>query len=420
MKACLLLCGVTGWLTLFGPADGYGRPVRWQLKDLIREADVVVIGEVRASRHIAEGLQEIALTNQKVLKPNDVNHPPILFTVPSSDAFTLADPAPPLLVRGVRYLIFLRSTSAGQPLKLVSSTSGAIRLDVDKPGEAAGLLDGYPPVSRQFTGDRLVERVQELIVEGPSWPPARDRALELQTQGYSSETRDQMVKAAQCEDTSVRCIALGLLAQRQGKDASPILRQALDDPEVEVRWHAAHWLGRLGDTTGLERMRQDFADLAQERARAMSSSSRTQTKDDAETSNYLLLQMLDVARVLAELADQRGYGIAADTVSRGILAEQRYRAATVLVELTKSAADTPNRAEGAEAASLLCEAVKSEEDGDVFYRMVSLVAETLHASTATPVLEAAVQSMCQSEGMRRAAMTYRDTARAKTSSNETE
>jgi dienelactone hydrolase len=100
---------------------------------------------------------------------------------------------------------------------------------------------------------------------------------------------------------------LGLFAERKGKEAIPALRKALDDPSQKKHWIAAHHLGLLGDKSGLPRLLLDLNALAPKGGEGA----------------------LEVARVLAELGDAGGYGLAVRLASKGT-SHERWRAAEVL------------------------------------------------------------------------------------------
>ncbi len=102
--------------------------------------------------------------------------------------------------------------------------------------------------------------------------------------------------------------ALGLLAERNGKEAIPILKRALDDPSPKNRWVAAHHLGEFGDRSGLARMKQDLKSF---------SSTEGAPPSPNETPNARLVLALEVAKVLAELGDGVGYALAAQSATRG-------------------------------------------------------------------------------------------------------
>ncbi|MDE0867340.1 MAG: hypothetical protein OSA98_26495 [Rubripirellula sp.] len=113
---------------------------------------------------------------------------------------------------------------------------------------------------------------------------------------------------------------LGLLTQRGGAEAIPVLKKALLDANPKVRWAAADMLGTLNDGSGLEQMGQDF---------------KTFSSDQEH-----LEHALEVTRVLAEMSDISGYEFAADLATNGSSHGQRWRAAVVLAQIANTDKNT--------------------------------------------------------------------------------
>jgi HEAT repeat protein len=67
-----------------------------------------------------------------------------------------------------------------------------------------------------------------------------DRAKQLQAKGYKTDTPEQIIEATKSKSYFIRHIALELLTQRTGEKAISTLKEALNDPRIEVRWRAAH------------------------------------------------------------------------------------------------------------------------------------------------------------------------------------
>jgi len=174
--------------------------------------------------------------------------------------------------------------------------------------------------------------------KGRLLPP--DRAKQLQKKGYPTDTVEQIIEATKSESYYVRNIALELLTQRAGKQAIPTLKEALNDERIEVRWRAAHWLGTLGDKSGLEQMRQDLKELAPHDGVPPPPDPNVtdpcEIKQREGKRNLHIYYALDVARVLAELGDRQGYELAARMALAGPWVAQRYRAVSALVEMAKT------------------------------------------------------------------------------------
>ncbi|MBT4724215.1 MAG: alpha/beta fold hydrolase [Planctomycetaceae bacterium] len=112
---------------------------------------------------------------------------------------------------------------------------------------------------------------------------------------------------------------LGLLTQREGAEAIPILKQALVDTNPKVRWAAADLLGTLNDQSGIEQMRKDLKTFS--------------------TGPKHLEHALEVAKVLATMGDVSGYELAADLATSGSSQGQRWRAAVVLAHIANTDRD---------------------------------------------------------------------------------
>ncbi len=149
---------------------------------------------------------------------------------------------------------------------------------------------------------------------------------------------------------------LGLLAERQGLASIPTLRAALDDDDPKVRWSAAHLLGTLNDKSGLQQMRTDLETFS--------------------ANKEHLEHALEVAKVLAELGDNRGYNLAADLAVQGTTPGQRWRAAIVLAHIANTNKATLNAADMDPVAVLKAMAAKEREEG-VFFVFVDQVHKIL-------------------------------------------
>ena len=117
---------------------------------------------------------------------------------------------------------------------------------------------------------------------------------------------------------------LGLLAERQGKEAIPALRKALDDRSQKNRWVAAHHLGLLEDQIGLTSMKRDLKALAPKQGTPLPSD---------EQGHARLVLALEVAKVLAESGDAAGYALAAQLATEGANG-LRWRATEVLAHIS--------------------------------------------------------------------------------------
>lgn len=150
---------------------------------------------------------------------------------------------------------------------------------------------------------------------------------------------------------------LGLLAERDGAEAIPVLKKSLVDPDPKVRWAAADMLATLNDASGLDAMKKDL--------RAFSSQA-----DHLEHA-------LEVARVLAQLGDISGYELAAGLAASGATHGQRWRAAVVLAHLA-NADDTIAKPEGFDPIDVLKTMAAEEEHEGVFFVFIDQLHKILH------------------------------------------
>ncbi len=229
-----------------------------------------------------------------------------------------------------------------------------------------------------------------------------DWAVGLQERGYPTDTPAQIIEATKSESYVVRYTALRLLTQRTGKEAIPHLIQAPDDPRIQVRWHAAHLLGTLGDKSGVDRMRQDLQEFAPNNGAPIRPDPNVTDPDEIKNRenrrNVQLYDGLRAARVLAELGERDGYVLATTMALAGPLAVHRLHAVYTLVEIAKADSKIL-AAEGMDPASVLCAMADSEKVQAVFSTLVSF-AQKLPPDTAERILVIATKSPHQSEKMR--------------------
>lgn len=242
-----------------------------------------------------------------------------------------------------------------------------------------------------------------------------DPASNLQQLGYPTDTAEQILAATKSESYFVRHQALEVLTKRIGKEAIPTLKLFLADPKVEVRTRAAHFLGTLGDKSGLEQMRKDLKDLAPHNGVPLP----LDPNEDPETAkkkqarrNSDLVEALRVAKVLAELGDHRGYKLATGMALDGPLSVQRSEAVFVLVEIAKTDKKILST-QGIDPVSVLCKMAESERGQVPFGILVNLAHEKLDPDIAVRILEIAKNSQNQSETRRRAAQIILDQVKAK-------
>lgn len=224
-------------------------------------------------------------------------------------------------------------------------------------------------------------------------------ARELNSNGYPTNTTEQIIEATRSKSYPIRFCALNLLTERTGEKAIPELRKALNDERMEVRWRAAHLLGTLGDKGGLERMREDLRQFAPNNGAPTAPDPNAQDRDQVTESeqkrNLRLYYGLNAAKVLAELGDRRGYQLATRMALSGEWAAQRSEAIYVLAEIAKADKTTLAK-EKMDPASVLCAVAQSEKVRSVYSTLASS-AEQLGGDAGIQILESAMKSPHQSE-----------------------
>ena len=149
---------------------------------------------------------------------------------------------------------------------------------------------------------------------------------------------------------------LGLLAERKGAEAIPTLRESLQDADPKVRWSAAHLLGTLGETSGVDQMKTDL---------------ETFSSDESD-----LEHALEVAKVLAELGDCSGYELAANLAVNGATHGQRWRAGVALAHLANIDKASLNALDKDPVAVLKTMAAEETHEG-VFFVFIDQVHKIL-------------------------------------------
>jgi len=402
----------------------------WQVKDMVAEANVIAIATVKQLRY-DEGrsnvndLMDVDFSVNMILKRVGKDLSSFTLAHPAQKR-QMTDPRPISFIAGGRYLVFLKYADPSrsvQSLQLISPTSGAVQLQGNETISKPHLLDGYPGTFRRFNEPELLQRVQQLIsiFELLRHREVSEKERTLIIQGYSTDTPEHIIQAAKSESFMVRLIALEMLTEQSREKAIPTLKEALGDPEVEIRWRAAHWLGTLGDKSGLDQMRRDLKELAPNDGAPepldpnMAQDSQAMKKRENERNNRLYYA-IKVAKVLAELGDWRGYQLAA----RRVLEQEyrhRYNAVPVLVEIAKTDEATL-RSEGLSPISILCAMAESEKNEKVFKLLISLVATELRYDVAIRILEIAEHSQNQSQEARQEARQHIDAIKLKKEASE--
>lgn len=235
--------------------------------------------------------------------------------------------------------------------------------------------------------------------------PNIDHAIILKSKGYSTDTTEQIIEATRSKSYFIRHVALTLLTERTGKQAIPKLKEALNDPRMEVRWRAAHLLGTLGDRGGLKRMQRDLKEYAPNNGAPEPTDPNIiddhERKETERKRNLNLGYALDAALVLAEFGDRRGYELAVRIALAGPAIYHRSGAAHVLVEIAKTETNILST-EGIDPISILCKMAESEKNNIVFKTLIYSVYK-LDDDKKVHILEKARNSPNQPETIRREA-----------------
>ncbi|MFC1633421.1 HEAT repeat domain-containing protein [Planctomycetota bacterium] len=253
-------------------------------------------------------------------------------------------------------------------------------------------------------------------------PPQIDWAKALQAKGYKTDTPEQIIEATQSSSYTARYKALVLLTERIGKQAIQTLKKSLSDPKLKVRWTAAHLLKTVGDTSGLEQMQKDFDVLVPDgNFEFVLDPNATEKKIRDQWGKWALrsIEALEVAKVLAELGDTRGYKLAATIVmyehvevtkggfielsamdGNGALDWHRFKALMVLIEIAKMDKEKLKR-ENINPLVLLKAIAASEKHRSTFNILTNQVKLQLPKEDAIEILEIAKNNQHQSESTRR-------------------
>ena len=224
-----------------------------------------------------------------------------------------------------------------------------------------------------------------------------DLAQELQRHGYSSDTQEQIIEAAtKAESYYVRF------------------------SEFQVRWRSAHFLGKLGDRSGLERMRQDLKEFAPNNGAPISPDPNVidpnKIKEREAKRNLRLHEATVAATVLAELGDRRGYELAARMALEGPWKWQRHWAIRCLVEIAKTDQATLVH-EGIDPTFVLRAVAESEKD-TVVLRTLTSFATSLDDDTGIQIIETVTNSPNASEKAHREAQVFLDKVKARKKASE--
>jgi hypothetical protein len=161
----------------------------------------------------------------------------------------------------------------------------------------------------------------------------------LVRQGYNVNDIAAVKRATADQNAVVRSSALHLLAYQIRRQAMPALKAALDDADPFVRAAAARLLGVLGDLSGLDRMREDLAEFAEQQEKGPAEDPGTRQGNQVwylRSRRTRLWSALQAAQVLAEFGDTSGYELAAGLLLRANIPAFAPRASQFSQNLTDS------------------------------------------------------------------------------------
>ena len=98
----------------------------------------------------------------------------------------------------------------------------------------------------------------EILNQGiaEQYAPKRSQAYSAVGTIHTPDSEKLLEKAFTDQDFSVRLVAVSTLASRKSRDEIPRLKQALEDPSMEVSFTAARALWEMGDHSGKEVLQQ--------------------------------------------------------------------------------------------------------------------------------------------------------------------
>lgn len=226
-------------------------------------------------------------------------------------------------------------------------------------------------------------------------------AFFLEQLGYKSDTQEDLLHAIQSSSSVVRHQALELLAERYPEASAGIIKEFVTDPSLEVRWRAARFLNNLGDSGGLEQMRKDYHILT---APHLNNENKVEDPNDLDAAserkrNADFYQALNVALVLAELGDFRGYDLIETMALDGPSTAQRRRAIMHLIDVAQI--DTSVHAKHqVDPIGALCMVGKHEKNRININVLVNLSQKDFTPETADLILDFVLENEHQSGSLK--------------------
>lgn len=177
----------------------------------------------------------------------------------------------------------------------------------------------------------------------------------LRSLGYSGRDVSELSMAANSDNYAVRSVALRMIGIKFPKDAIPLLRNALNDKQLDVRATAAEVLNELGDKSGLAQIRKDYDSFIP----AGRVTDDLNSCDRIEATVYN--QALTVGVVLAEMGDDRAYYVAKCAALSPRLRPLRFMAIKTLARIARTPQATLKK-EGIDPIATLTRVASQETD----------------------------------------------------------
>jgi len=201
---------------------------------------------------------------------------------------------------------------------------------------------------------------------------------------------EQVKELVFAESFLERIFAIQVLSYKFGKEALPVIKNSIDDPEPRVRCMAARMMAILGDKSGFERMRKDIIEYTQKNKKNDSSSEQNNLSLSMRTRLKRLnhYDAINAAHVLSEFGDSSGFELAKQTASNhdnSIIV--RVYAIEVLTELERTIDESTLKEQGIEPEAVLIEIAGSETDTRILQHLIGFVMNNMKPTSQIRILE---------------------------------
>lgn len=247
----------------------YARERYWKVQDLVGQADIVATVSVKQIRKEDNDFEHIDLIIDEIFKANNNELNSLTLKIPILSGSQRPKPVS-FIIRG-RYMVFLKFADAAkdlQSLQLISPTSGAVLLQGNEVIMPPSFLDGFFSKHRKFNEPQLIQRVRELVVDGPSYYALNDGKTVWDTEkqffttlGLSKDVNESDIIEL-LDVLSIRSLVIGLIRHRKISSASDHLLKIVNNKEISllVRISAAEALCDFKNKMWLETLRPLLTD----------------------------------------------------------------------------------------------------------------------------------------------------------------